>query len=193
MSRLDLIAGPNGAGKTSLYEYVIAPLRPGLPFVNADRIAHARFPGHEMDRAYEAARIADTTRQALLDARLDFCTETVFSHGSKVDLVRAAFDAGYDVVLHVLLIPLHLCGPRVAARVANGGHDVPKEKLTTRYERVWPNIATSVPRCYRSVFYDNSTDDGPFEVAAFRYGIADYPPRWPTWAPKALLALAQVA
>ena len=43
MSRLDVIAGPNGAGKTTLYERVIYPGRPGLPFVNADVIAAARF------------------------------------------------------------------------------------------------------------------------------------------------------
>ena len=189
MSRLDLIAGPNGGGKTTFYEHVIAPLRPGLPFVNADRIAHARFPGQEMERAYDAARIADATRQALLDARLDFCTETVFSHRSKVDLIRSAIDAGYDVVLHVLLIPLRLSGPRVAARVANGGHNVPEDKLATRYARIWPNIVDVMPACHRSVFYDNSADDGPFEVAAYRYGVPDYPSRWPAWAPDLLRSL----
>ena len=51
MSRLDLLVGPNGAGKTTLFERVIAPDRPGLPFVNADRIARDRFPGHELERA----------------------------------------------------------------------------------------------------------------------------------------------
>ena len=189
MSRLDLIAGPNGAGKTTFFEHVIAPLRPGLPFVNAYRIASARFPGREMERSYDAARIADAARQALLDARLDFCTETVFSHPSKVDLVRTAVDAGYDVVLHVLLIPLNLSGARVAARVRNGGHDVPNDRLASRYERVWPNVVAALPQCYRSVFYDNSTDDGPVEVASYRYGIADYSPRWPGWAPEGLRVL----
>ena len=186
MSRLDLIAGPNGAGKTTFFERVIAPARPGLPFVNADRIARARFPGHEVERAYDAAGIADATRHALLQARLDFCTETVFSHRSKVDLVSEAVADGYDVVLHVILIPLRLCGPRVAARVAAGGHDVPASRIAPRYERIWPNITAAVPQCYRTAFYDNSTDDGPVEVAAFRFGIADYPARWPAWAPDVL-------
>ena len=58
MSRLDLLVGPNGAGKTTFFERIIAPDRPGLPFVNADRIAAARFPGEEVERAYDAARIA---------------------------------------------------------------------------------------------------------------------------------------
>jgi predicted ABC-type ATPase len=51
VSRFDLTVGPNGAGKTTLYERVIAPDRPGLPFVNADRIASDRFPGQELEQA----------------------------------------------------------------------------------------------------------------------------------------------
>jgi len=44
----------------------------------------------------------------------------------------AAAGAGYDVVLHVVMIPLALSAPRVAARVAGGGHDVPADKLRAR-------------------------------------------------------------
>lgn len=189
MSRLDLIAGPNGAGKTTLYELAIAPERPGSPFVNADRIAADRFPGNEVERAYEASEIATRARDALIAARIDFCTETVFSHASKADLVEIASIAGYDVVLHVVMIPLMLSAPRVAARVASGGHSVPADKLASRYERIWPNVATTVPRCRRAIFYDNSADGGPLEVAALRFGVADYAPRWPAWTPEPLLAL----
>ncbi|MGI8632231.1 MAG: AAA family ATPase [Solirubrobacterales bacterium] len=189
MSRLDLIVGPNGAGETTVYERLIAPDRPGLPFVNADRIARDRFPGHEIEQAYAAAEIAATARDALIAARLDFCTETVFSHESKVALVTTAAAAGYDVVVHVIMIPLRLSGPRVAARVASGGHDVPADKLASRYGRLWPNVVAVVPRCHRAVFYDNSADDGPREVASYRYGVVDYPPRWPDWTPEPLLLL----
>ena len=189
MSRLDLIAGPNGAGKTTLYERVIAPNRPGLPFVNADRIATDRFPRQELEQAYVAAEIAATARDALIAARIDFCTETVFSHESKGNLVTTAAAAGYDVVLHVVMIPQELSGQRVAARVASGGHDVPADKLLPRYSRLWPHVAAAVPHCHRAVFYDNSADDGPSEVASYRYGFADYSPRWPPWTPEPLLAL----
>lgn len=111
MSRLDVIAGPNGAGKATLFERVIRPSRPGLPFVNADRIARERLPGEELERSHEAARIAADTRRVMIEARWDFCAETVFSHESKVDLVTSAIKASYDVVLHVVLVPLSLSGP----------------------------------------------------------------------------------
>ncbi len=189
MSRLDLLVGPNGAGKTTVYERVIAPERPGLPFVNADRIAADRFPGREVEQAYAASEIAAAARDALIAARLDFCTETVFSHPSKVDLVLGAASAGFDVVLHVVMIPLVLSGPRVDARVASGGHGVPFDKLADRYTRLWPHAVTAVPHCHRAVFYDNAGDDGPSEVASYRYGVADHRPRWPRWTPEPLLAL----
>jgi len=189
VSRLDLIAGPNGAGKTTLYRRVIRPARPGLPFVNADLIARDRFPGHELAKAYEAAEIAARARQALIDVRLDFCAETVFSHASKVDLVTTATAAGYDVVLHVVMIPLHLASARVASRVAAGGHDVPHGKLASRCQRLWPLVTAAAPHCYRAVFWHNAADDGPFEVASHRFGTADYPPRWPAWTAQPLREL----
>lgn len=189
MSRLDLIVGPNGAGKSTLFERVIEPARPGLPFVNADRIAAQRFGTDAEQRSYEAAQIAARTRTALIEARIDFCTETVFSHSSKLDLITEASAAGYDVVLHIVLIPVALSGPRVAARVATGGHSVPDEKIRSRYERIWPLVATAVPMVRRAVFWDNSSVEGPIRVAVFRHGLADERPAWPTWCPPVIAAL----
>lgn len=188
MSRLDLIAGPNSAGKTTLFERVIHPARPGLPFVNADLIAVARFGEARPERSYEAAAVAAAAREALIASRLDFCTETVCSHPSKVDLIDTAIAAGYDVVLHIVMVPIDLSVRRVAARAAGGGHDVPVDKITSRYDRIWPNVVTAARRARCSVFYDNAHDAGPIEVAAFRAGLADYPPRWPPWSPEALVA-----
>lgn len=189
MSRLDLIVGPNGAGKTTFFERIIAPDRPGLPFVNADRIATARFPGDEEARSYDAAEIAAQTRAALIAARLDFCAETVFSHRSKVDLITDAGQAGYEVALHVVMIPLELSGPRVTARVAAGGHSVPTAKLAQRYERLWHHVIVAVPMCWSATFWDNSHDDGPERVAIYRSGLPDEAPRWPAWTPAPLLEL----
>jgi predicted ABC-type ATPase len=189
VSRLDLIVGPNGAGKTTFFERVLAPARPGLPFVNADRIAKDRFGDDAEARSYEAAQIAAATRAALIDARLDFCAETVFSHTSKLEEIATADAAGYDVILHVVMIPFELSGPRVASRVAAGGHSVPDDKLAGRYRRLWPNVVTATRQCHHVVFWDNSRADGPTEVATYRSGIPDYEPGWPAWTPAALTSM----
>ena len=50
-------------------------------------------------------------------------------------------------------------------------------------------LVAIVPQCRRTVFWDNSSDDGPIEIAAYREGPADYPPRWPTWTPEVVADL----
>jgi predicted ABC-type ATPase len=151
VSRLDLLVGPNDAGKTTLFQRVINVERPGLPFVNADLIAAQRWPEDPSAHAYDAARIAAQTRRQLIEARIDFATETVFSHESKVELVDLATAGGYDVVLHVVMIPLEMSAARVERRAAAGGHAVPHAKLAPRYARLWPLVVRAMPRCHRAL------------------------------------------
>ena len=191
MSRLDLVVGPNGAGTSTFVATVLRPaLPPGTPFVNADEIAKVRFPGEELERSREAAVIAEATRAALLDKRLPFIAETVFSHPSKLELVDRAVAEGYYVRLHVLAIPAQLAVHRVRYRVAAGGHDVPAVKVTERWERLWPLVAEAIRRADRAEVWDNSRHDRTDQVAEFIGGLSVSPPRWPGWAPLALRELA---
>lgn len=187
MSRLDLVVGPNGAGKSTFVATVLRPVLPsGTPFVNADEIAKVRFPGEELQRSREAAVIAEATRAALLEKRLPFIAETVFSHPSKLELVDRAIAGGYYVRLHVLAVPSDLAVRRVRYRVAAGGHDVPPDKVTTRWERLWPLVAEAVRRADRAEVWDNSRYDRTDKVAEFVGGLSVSPPRWPDWVPAAL-------
>ena len=58
-----------------------------------------------------------------------------------------------------------------------------------RYARIWPLVVAAVPMAYRTVFWDNSTADGPIRIATFRQGLADAPPAWPAWCPPEIAAL----
>lgn len=184
--RLDLVVGPNGAGKSTFVELVLAPLRPGVTFVNADVIAAARWPDDPSGHAYDAAAVAADTREALIAARVPFIAETVFSHPSKLDLISTAQAAGYTVTLHALLVPERESVQRVAHRVLAGGHDVPKEKIRSRYARLWPLVADAITRAEFAHVFDNSEIDGPDEIALFAGGVPLGPCRWPDWAPALL-------
>ena len=191
MSRLDLVVGPNGAGKSTYVAENLRPrLPPGTPFVNADEIAKARFPGEEMQRSREAAVIAEATRDALLERRLPFIAETVFSHPSKLDLIDRAVAGGCYVMLHVLAIPSALAVERVRYRVADGGHDVPPDKIIERWERLWPLVADAVRRADHAEIWDNSQQHQIHKIAEFFGGLSISPPRWPGWTPSALRDLA---
>jgi predicted ABC-type ATPase len=154
--------------------------------VNADVIAARRWPEDPQGQAYDAAQVAAQTRARLLELREPFIAETVFSHPSKLDLLGAAFAAGYTVALHVLLVPEQLSVHRVAHRVAGGGHDVPEVKIRARYQRLWPLVAAAIARADAARVWDNSRHDGPAEVALFAAGIPIGPCRWPSWTPSAL-------
>lgn len=187
MSRLDLVAGPNGAGKSTFVEEV---LRPSLPqstaHVNADEIAKIRFGEQAMERAREAQRIAEATRDQLISRGLPLIAETVFSHPSKLELLDQALAAGYYVRLHVLAIPAELAVHRVRYRVAAGGHDVPTDKILQRWDRLWPLVAEAIRRADRAEVWDNSAQHHTDKIADVVGGLSVSPPRWPPWTPPAL-------
>jgi predicted ABC-type ATPase len=185
--RLDLVVGPNGAGKSTFVELLLAPLRPGVTFVNADVIAAQRWPHDPVAHAYDAARIAAKTRDRLMAERMPFIAETVFSHPSKLDLMSRASSFGYVVELHVLLVPAELAVQRVVHRVAAGGHAVPEDKVRARYRRLWPLVAEAISQADAAHVFDNSRHDGPEELAWIAGGFPVGPCRWPDWAPSDLV------
>jgi predicted ABC-type ATPase len=186
MKRLDLVVGPNGAGKSTFVELTLAPLLPGSVFVNADEIAKQRWPVDPASHAYEAARIAAKTRSRLIELGRPFIAETVFSHSSKLELVRDAHQANYIVVLHVLLIPEELAVQRVKYRVRAGGHDVPETKIRERHRRLWALVADAIFQSDNATVYDNTGIEGPRIVAQMSGGGIVGCPTWPAWTPEAL-------
>ena len=161
------VAGPNGAGKTTFYHAHIKPA--GLRFVNTDVLA-AEF---EMD-SYRAAQVAGSLRQELLNLRESFVFETVFSDpvGAKISFLKEAEAQAYTVVLCFIGIS----GPevseeRVAMRVSQGGHDVPSEKLATRYPRTMANLQAAIQNLQHVWIFDNDDLRTPFrKVARFERG-----------------------
>jgi predicted ABC-type ATPase len=186
MKRLDLVVGPNGGGKSTFVELTLAPLLPRSVVVNADEIARQRWPSDTASHAYEAARIAAETRSMLIRLGRPFIAETVFSHPSKLELVRDAHAANYVVVLHLLLITKELAVQRVKYRVRAGGHDVPETKIRERYRRLWALVADAIAQSDTATVYDNADIEGPQIVAQMSGGGIVGSPTWPTWTPEAL-------
>jgi len=161
------LAGPNGAGKTTFYGAHVA--RAGLRFVNADDLAHEL----GID-AYEAARVAKSLREALVEQRESFVFETVFSDlvGDKLEFLRRTSALGYTVVLCFIgLESPELSDERVAMRVMQGGHDVPGDKLIVRYPRTLENLRRAINELPHVLIFDNSDLGRPFrKVAEFERG-----------------------
>jgi len=178
---LIMLAGPNGAGKSTFYEAHLSHL--GLPFLNADVLA-----AHAGIDAYTAANEIASIRDAMVDRKESFITETVLSDpvGAKVDFLRQTVRSGYDVQLIFIGVEnAALSAERVAARTAAGGHDVPAEKLKCRYPRSMANLERAIKVLPRVLLYDNSTYENPHRfLADFRDGtvVRRGKGRMPKWA-----------
>lgn len=155
---LVMLAGPSGAGKSTFYRAFLE--RHQLPFVNADQ-----FAGDLGLDAYEAAAIADAVRARMVEERISFISETVFSDpaGAKLDFLLSAVEAGFEVTLiYIGIASPQLSGVRILSRVRAGGHDVPEEKLEPRYERSLANLRRAVRHLPRVMVFDNSKYRNPF-------------------------------
>ena len=162
---LIVLAGSNGAGKTTFFELYLE--RIGLPFVNADRIAQFLEPSHPGQVAYQAAKLADEARRELLKRGLSFCMETVFSDpvGDKIQFLKEAQSAGYSVIgVFITLSDPALSIARVVQRVGRGGHDVPDDKLGSRFERTARNIQAALRFVDVGLLIDNSSAETPYRL-----------------------------
>lgn len=166
---LHVIAGPNGAGKTTLYKNRLKERFPDVEFVNADELAQREFghPAQTMEESARGQELAEQRRRELMAARKSLITESTFSHPSKLELVREAKAAGYEVVLyHVNVRSAELSVKRVEARVEQGGHPVPEDRIRGRYERNQPLIREAAKLADRAYIFDNSALGKPHTLAA---------------------------
>ena len=161
------VAGSNGAGKSTFYKSHLEPA--GLRFINADVIAG------ELDmEPYTAARVAGSLRQELVNQGESFVFETVFSDpvGDKLVFLKEAVAQGYTVVLCFIGISsAEVSEERVAMRVSQGGHDVPTEKLISRFPRTLANLQSAIRDLPHVMVFDNDDLRSPFrKVAVFEHG-----------------------
>lgn len=156
------LAGPNGAGKTTFYH---AHLRlTGLRFVNADTLAAPL----DLD-PYAAARLADALRRELVRQRESFIFETVFSdpEGDKLAFLQDAARRDYTVILCFIGVSsASVSEERVAMRVSQGGHDVPSDKLATRFPRALANLRAALRQLPHVRVFDNDDLRAPFRWVA---------------------------
>jgi predicted ABC-type ATPase len=163
------LAGSNGAGKSTFFRRYLAATK--YPFVNADEIAR-KLGGPVDDRLSRiAADLADETRRRHVERRESFVMETVFSDpiGEKVEFLAAARAHGYCVILVFIgLDSAELSRGRVLQRVRDdGGHDVPDNRIETRFPRTLENLRRALPRVDIALVLDNSSPVLPYAFVAF--------------------------
>jgi predicted ABC-type ATPase len=138
--RCIIIAGPNGAGKTTFAREFL-PKEEVIHFVNADLLAAGLSPLKPELAALNAGRLLLTELDRLAAARQDFAFESTLSGLTYAGRIKRWKSAGYRVEIFFLrLVSVQLALRRIAVRVKQGGHDVPRKDVIRRFERSWRNF-----------------------------------------------------
>lgn len=146
--QLYIISGCNGAGKTTASYTVLPDVLQCKEFVNADEIARGLSPFNPESMAIEAGRLMLQRIDELLKNQVSFSIETTLATKSYTRLVHRAQEQGYKVYLiYFWLSSPELAIQRVAQRVRNGGHDIPKEVVIRRYQAGIDNFFTIYMPC----------------------------------------------
>ncbi len=164
MDEVVIIGGPNGAGKTTAAPLL---LRHGLnirEFVNADEIARGLSPLHPDHAALAAGRLMLQRMHELIRSRRSFAFETTCAGRAYLPMLTRCRADGWRVILVYLWLPSPQDAlDRVARRVRQGGHDIPRDIVVRRY---WTGLSNMrllyLPLANSAAIYDNSDGPGTF-------------------------------
>ena len=185
---LIVVAGPNGSGKTSTTSLVIKhEWADQCVYINPDEIAQTKFGDwNDSNAVRQAVEYCEEWREQLLKEHKDFIFETVLSSDGKVDFLKRAKEEGYFIrIFFICTETPSINAARIAKRVMEGGHDVPIQKIITRYLKAITNVTKVASFADRAYFYDNSIDNQEARIL-FRTSdgklVKQYTDSMPVWA-----------
>jgi len=132
-----------------------------IHFVNADLIASGLSPLRPELAARQAGRLVLVELIRLANTRKDFAFESTLSGRTYLRLLSRWKSSGYRIeIVFLSLQSVQLALQRIATRVRQGGHDVPRADVIRRFDRSWKNFRTLYrPLAHTWSVYDNSEDD----------------------------------
>ena len=143
---------------------------------------NAVIPRQTVPSGYLASILSDFLRRRWLAEGATFTFETVMSSRDKLGLFADARQVGYRTYLYYICTDSSLINQqRIANRVREGGHDVPSDKIASRYDRSLAFLPEAIRLSDRAYLFDNSGRSHRL-FAEFESGrvihIAADPPEW---------------
>jgi len=155
-----IIAGPNGAGKTTFAREFLPKDAAIVHFVNEDLIASGLSPLRPELANLAAGRLFLQELDRLAKLRASFAFESTLSGLTYVNRLKRWKSVGYRIeIVYLRLRSKNLALRRIASRVKQGGHQVPRVDAIRRFDRSWLNFQ-SIYRLLADEWtvYDNSHD-----------------------------------
>lgn len=159
--RLWIVAGPNGSGKSTLYDTtLIEDFGRSVWIINPDLLTQRIIDQERLDRPDANLQAVERIMhwlKASLQTHQTVGVETVLSTSKYRDLVDMAKAAGFEVrLIYVMLRSPEMNVERVKLRVLRGGHDVPANKVLSRYANSLGQLPWFLTAADRAYVFDNS-------------------------------------
>ena len=176
MKTYTIIGGVNGVGKSS-FTGVLKERSTDLgQIIDVDKIT-ADLGGN----ALAGGKAALKKINDCIEKGISFTQETTLSGRKTETTAKQVKNLGYHVRLfYIGLDTASESLARIANRVRRGGHNIPENDVTRRFEGRWEAVSKVLPYCDEAEFYDN--DNGFIKVAEYRNGelrtIGKHYPLW---------------
>lgn len=142
--------------------------------IDPDALARGIDPSDPDRRKISAGKEAIKLARECIKYKRDFSVETTLAGGNVIRLIREANLNGFEVTMfYVGLGDFRLNIERVAARVQNGGHDIPTEDIIRRHTTSIQNLLAHIKLIDHLLVIDNSEVSGEIVLTA-EYGIVTY-------------------
>lgn len=169
-----IVAGPNGSGKSSLYnETDIEGWGGSVWIINPDLLTLSIAEGETLamaDANLAAVERVERWLEASLEVYQTIGVETVLSSPKYRRLVERAHQRGFEVrMVYIMLRTAEAQLARIRLRVAEGGHDVPEDKVRARRHRSLEQLAWFAEHVDQLFLFDNSGAD-PVLMASKLHG-----------------------
>ncbi|MCL2072428.1 MAG: zeta toxin family protein [Marinilabiliaceae bacterium] len=160
--KLIVIAGPNGSGKTTVTHQILKhEWVEECEYINPDFIARDKFGDwNSPEMVLKAAQYAEKQREYCLKNHQSLIFETVLSAKDKIEFILRAKQQNYFIRLFFICTDNpEINTSRVAKRVMQGGHDVPINKIISRYYKSIANCSFLAKIVDRLYIYENSREN----------------------------------
>ncbi len=167
--RIIIVAGPNGAGKTTFAREYLLKEANCPDFVNVDLIAAGLSPFDPNRAAIRAGRIMLSEIERRVRKSESFAFETTLSAHIYARMIPRWRSADYRVRLIFLSLPnTEIAIARVAARVAQGGHDVASDVVRRRFDSGLRNFQEVYMELVDEWWWYDNSDNTPQLISTGR-------------------------
>lgn len=154
-----VLAGVNGAGKSSIGGHLL--LDRGLDWYNPDTFTRHLMATRGLSLAEAngvAWQVGRLRLEQAIERRDNFAFETTLGARTIPQLLARASATHRVHIWYCGLATVEHHLKRIAARVANGGHDIPDSKVRERWVNSRTNLIGLLPHVWHLQLYDNTAE-----------------------------------